>query len=464
MIILNATHPTIKKHRHWIKISGNSEYYIHRNDSVVLTVTKYGMFFTKSSFTENFYYISDSNNYHFRFKSNIAVSISITIYRNKEVLTDGIGGNFLAEPGDAIRIIDKRTDSRAYAIQMKGVGSAKYNYNIHFTAQGNRFKTERFPKFANLDHDKVTAMDSLCNAQLAFINDRRNKLSPYSYNYLKLLALLSCEGTKYQIANLFFSKKKIDGFQNDGFQAQINSIIHNENSGMQYFGLIYNYIINKYRYDYKNSTSTNLTDQYRYLKKILPSYLKYALLCKFLTESVNTNLYPLIEDALSFIKVPPFRSLLERQLDYCKPEKMAYNFDLPDINGVHHRLSDYRDTVVVLDFWFTGCGNCRRLRPVMEKIEKQYLGKKVKFLSISIDKQYVQFKHSVESGDYTAPSSINLYTDALGVEAEVIKLFHVNKYPTLIVISPKGSIGSTPIDPRFDSGVSLISIIDPYLK
>ena len=63
---------------------------------------------------------------------------------------------------------------------------------------------------------------------------------------------------------------------------------------------------------------------------------------------------------------------------------LAPNFKLKRTNGEELRLSDYRGKVVLLDFWATWCGPCKRGIPDLIDIQKKYSGK-VQVIGISVD-------------------------------------------------------------------------------
>jgi cytochrome c-type biogenesis protein len=50
----------------------------------------------------------------------------------------------------------------------------------------------------------------------------------------------------------------------------------------------------------------------------------------------------------------------------------APDWTLADPQGRTHKLSEYRGSVVVLDFWATWCGPCAKVMPRLEKLQKKY--------------------------------------------------------------------------------------------
>jgi cytochrome oxidase Cu insertion factor (SCO1/SenC/PrrC family) len=75
-------------------------------------------------------------------------------------------------------------------------------------------------------------------------------------------------------------------------------------------------------------------------------------------------------------------------------QENLYNFSLPDTNGVYHSLKELKGKVVILDFWFTGCGACKTMVSAF-KIEPSLKSKEIEFVSINVDKTLPRWKEGI---------------------------------------------------------------------
>lgn len=190
----------------------------------------------------------------------------------------------------------------------------------------------------------------------------------------------------------------------------------------------------------------NLHDCYLFESRHFKGEIREQLLTElFMMKRNNPELKASdIGDALIYIKNPGFRAELEKIRATNAVGTMAPDFSLPDNNNKLVRLSDFRGKLVVLDFWFTGCGACKALAPTLFKLERKYELSGVVFISVSIDKSREQWLATLKTNDYTSPLAVKLYTAGKGEQHPGIRAFDVHGYPTILLIDKNGKFCPRP--------------------
>ncbi|GAA3643891.1 TlpA family protein disulfide reductase [Flavivirga jejuensis] len=109
-------------------------------------------------------------------------------------------------------------------------------------------------------------------------------------------------------------------------------------------------------------------------------------------------------------------------------------------SGGTSSLSDFRGKYVYIDVWATWCGPCLAEVPSLKKVEKQYHGKNIEFVSISID---VEKKRAAWSKMITDKElgGVQLLADK-DWNTDFIKSYKINSIPRFILLDPKGNIVS----------------------
>ncbi|WEK20031.1 MAG: TlpA disulfide reductase family protein [Candidatus Pedobacter colombiensis] len=151
-----------------------------------------------------------------------------------------------------------------------------------------------------------------------------------------------------------------------------------------------------------------------------------------------------------------------------KKQNEVFPFELQDTAGNIRKLSDYKGKLVIVDFWFTGCGYCEILNKTMETIIKKYENNKnIVFLTISSDSDKKRWLTSVSTGLYTSPGTINLYTNGLGLGHPIIKHYGFYSAPQQLIIDKDGMlITAHPLRPdmSLEAMKNFTQIIDKYLS
>jgi len=107
-------------------------------------------------------------------------------------------------------------------------------------------------------------------------------------------------------------------------------------------------------------------------------------------------------------------------------------------SGEATSLDDLQGSYVYIDIWATWCAPCKAEIPFLQKIEKKFHGKNIKFVSISVDvaKDYETWKKMVTDMNLTG---IQLFADN-NFESEFIKGYAIRSIPRFILIDPQGII------------------------
>ena len=118
--------------------------------------------------------------------------------------------------------------------------------------------------------------------------------------------------------------------------------------------------------------------------------------------------------------------------------KIAPPFTCKDVNGKEVSLSDFKGKIVYLDFWATGCGPCRREYPYLVKLQSEYKDKDkdIVFVSISIDKDYQEWKKYVIEKKIEGITLIK----GLGCDYDVAKAYQISGVPSFKLIDKEGRI------------------------
>ena len=82
-------------------------------------------------------------------------------------------------------------------------------------------------------------------------------------------------------------------------------------------------------------------------------------------------------------------------------DRSAPYFELVDLEGRVHRLSEYRGKVIFLNFWASFCEPCRREMPSMEALVRQYEPQGMVMLAVSVDPESDE-QYALERGAWLA--------------------------------------------------------------
>lgn len=115
----------------------------------------------------------------------------------------------------------------------------------------------------------------------------------------------------------------------------------------------------------------------------------------------------------------------------------APDFESSTIDGRTISLSDLRGKYVLIDFWASWCGPCRKENPKIVALYNKYKKKNFTILSVSLDEDMTKWKAAVEKDGLYWPYHVS---DLKGWNSAVVPLYRIEGIPFTVLVNPKGRI------------------------
>ena len=114
------------------------------------------------------------------------------------------------------------------------------------------------------------------------------------------------------------------------------------------------------------------------------------------------------------------------------------DFEMQTPEGKAVKLSDYigKGKVVLVDFWASWCGPCRREMPNLVETYAKYKGKNFEIVGVSLDQDGAAWKEAIKKMNMTWPQM----SDLKFWQSEGAQLYAVNSIPHTVLIDGSGKI------------------------
>jgi peroxiredoxin len=139
--------------------------------------------------------------------------------------------------------------------------------------------------------------------------------------------------------------------------------------------------------------------------------------------------YPDNDDIISFAEyIGKYSSI--------RPGAMAPAIIQQTPEGKEFNLTSLKGKYVLIDFWASWCGPCRRANPDLVKTYAKFKGKNFEILGVSLDKDAKEWKAAIKKDNLTWPQVSDLkYWDNAAA-----RTYQVESIPSSFLVGPDGKI------------------------
>lgn len=135
----------------------------------------------------------------------------------------------------------------------------------------------------------------------------------------------------------------------------------------------------------------------------------------------------------------------------------APDFELTDIDGTSHRLSDYRGKVLIINFWATWCPPCREEMPSMDRAWAMLKEEDTQMLAVNVGED----EDTIFQFTANYPVEFPLVMDR---DSKVVEEWPVRGLPTTFVVDREGRLAYRAIGGRTWDDAELLALIRALKK
>ncbi len=159
-------------------------------------------------------------------------------------------------------------------------------------------------------------------------------------------------------------------------------------------------------------------------------------------KALNSKLFPVYATMyLDMYRTNSYGEIGPLEFDVRKSSTFMSGFEAPDLAGMTpdsttYALSQMRGKIVLVDFWASWCGPCRREMPTVVAAYNKYKGKGFDILGVSLDRDMPAWKNAIKQDGLPW----HHISDLQGWQSKHAALYSINSIPATVLVDKEGKI------------------------
>lgn len=149
-----------------------------------------------------------------------------------------------------------------------------------------------------------------------------------------------------------------------------------------------------------------------------------------------TKAYPENNDVKSFHGMVQQTEMMVARTNAIQVDAVAPEIMLPMPNGKDLALSSFKGKVVLIDFWASWCGPCRKEMPNVKRAYEKFKSKGFEIFGVSLDKERDAWLGAIEKDGLTWPQ----VSDLQFWQSEAAQTYAVQSIPFTVLVGKDGKI------------------------